>query len=75
MRQHAKGSICRGMLKNGRLDVKSHLLIDIGPITYGQVWVVSYNLVPKRQRVIVPRYQERLYQPGCLLKLLQRTYD
>jgi hypothetical protein len=44
--KYAKNTVSKGMLENSRLDVKPHLFVDIGPIIYGRVRVVSHNLVP-----------------------------
>ena len=41
-----KDAIYQGILKDGGLDIKPYPLINIGPIIYGQVRVISYNLVP-----------------------------
>ncbi len=45
MRQHAEGTVGRGTLKRGRLNVKPHALVDKRPIVDGRVRVVSHDLV------------------------------
>jgi hypothetical protein len=45
VRQHTKDAVCRETLKDGGLDIKPHLLINIRSIIYGRVRVVSYDLV------------------------------
>jgi hypothetical protein len=43
--EHAEDAICRGSLEDGRQDVKRHPLIDVGPVIYRRVRVVSHNLI------------------------------
>jgi len=41
-----KDTIYQGTLEDSGLDIKPHLLINIGPIIYNWVRVMSYDLVP-----------------------------
>jgi hypothetical protein len=44
--KYAKDTISRRALEDSRLDVEPYLLINVGPVIYSRVRVVSYNLVP-----------------------------
>jgi hypothetical protein len=44
--EHTKDAVRRGALEDGRLHIKPHPLINVGPVIHGRVRVVSYNLVP-----------------------------
>jgi hypothetical protein len=46
MREYAKDAIGRGTLEDSRLNVEPHPLIDIGPVIYSRVRVVSHDLIP-----------------------------
>jgi hypothetical protein len=46
IREYTKDAISRKTFEDGRLNVEPYLLIDIGPIIYSRVRVVSYDLVP-----------------------------
>jgi hypothetical protein len=44
--EYTKDTIGRKTLENNRLDIEPHLLIDIRPIIYSLVRVISHDLVP-----------------------------